>query len=312
MKAFTKTSYFLFGGLAAILLLGFILSGTFDLSLSQSVYDKSSVFGMVCASFGELFGWAMMAVFGSMAFRLAQQVEKKLFKALLVVFGIVVIGVSAYLVFADMNSSHNGFKEVSHIALRIALTALFEALIVFFSYKIINTKDTRKLLCAWVILMIAFYLGLAINFITKAIVMRPRFRLIANGYEGYGVNELFEPWYLAGSKGLAESVYPSEAVGSDDFKSFPSGHSFVSMSSLLFFYLPLLNEKVKDKPWVRYLVFAIFALYGLTIELARIRYGAHYLSDTTFGGLLALLCAFLIPFFGFKLAEKKGWLPQSA
>ena len=312
MKAFTKTSYFLFGGLAAILLLGFILSGTFDLSLSQSVYDKSSVFGMVCASFGELFGWAMMAVFGSMAFRLAQQVEKKLFKALLVVFGIVVIGVSAYLVFADMNSSHNGFKEVSHIVVRIALTAVFEALIVFFSFKIIDTKDTRKLLCAWIILMIAFYLGMAINFITKAIVMRPRFRLIADGYEGYTAAELFEPWYLAGGKGLAESVFPSDVVSSDDFKSFPSGHSFMSMSSLLFFYIPLLNEKVKDKPWVRYLVFAIFALYGLTVEFARIVYGAHYLSDTTLGGMLALLCAFLIPFFGFRLAEKKGWISQNA
>ncbi len=310
MKVFGKASYFLFGGLCAIIVALFVIGSVYDLQISQAIADTSSVFGMICASFGEVLGWAMMGVFGAMAFRLAQQVEKKLFKVLLIIFGAMVIGVSFYLIFADMNSSKNGFKEVSNIAVRLIIAAAIEALIVFLSFKAITTKDTKKLLCCWLVLMGAFYLGLAFNFIMKGIVMRPRFRLIRNGYETYTAAELFEPWYLSGGKGLAEQVYPSDVVGSDDFKSFPSGHSFVSMSSILLAFLPFLNDKAKDKAWVRHLIFVLCACYGLTIQFARIRYGAHYLSDTALGGFIALFFAFLVPFISFRVLDKKGVLKQ--
>ena len=312
MKAFAKKSYFIFGVITGILVGGLVAGSISDLQISQSLADTNSVFGLICASFGELFGWGMMGVFGAMAWRLAQQVEKKLFKVLLIIFGVLVVGVSFYLIFADMNSSHNGFKEISNIFVRLLIAAVLEAGVVFGSFKLITTKNTKLLLTVWIILMIAFYFGLAVNFITKGIIARPRYRLIAGGYEGYTASDLFENWYSCGGKGLAESVYPSSVVGSDDFKSFPSGHSFVSMSSILFFFVLMLNEKVKDKDWVRNLVLIGFACYGFLIEFARIRYGAHYLSDVSFGGLLAVLCCFFIPFFGFRFVEKKGFLVEKS
>lgn len=310
MKAFTKKSYFIFGVIFIILVSGLVAGSVSDLQISQSIADMNSVFGLICASFGEIFGWSMMGVFGAMAWRLAQQVEKKLFKILLIVFGTVVVGVSFFLIFADMNSSHNGFKEISNVYVRLLIAAVLEAGIVFGSFKIITTKNTKLLLSVWIVLMIAFYFGLAINFITKGIIARPRYRLIAGGYDSYTASDLFENRYNCGGKGLAEKVYPSSVVGSDDFKSFPSGHSFVSMSSILFFFVLLLNEKTKDKDRARNLVLISFACYGFLIEFARIRYGAHYLSDVSFGGLLALLCCFFIPFFGFKFVEKKGFLEE--
>lgn len=304
MKAFTKRSYFIFGILIALLVAGLIAGSFVDLKFSQSIADTSSVFGMICASFGELFGWGMTGVFGAMAFRLAKQSKKKIFKALLIIAGIVLIGSGAYLIFADMNSSHNGFKEVSHIAVRIVLTVLFQGGMTVGSFFIINTKDKKLLLTTWIILMIAFYLGLAINFITKGAIKRPRYYQIADGYDGYSALDLFENWYECGKVGLAESIIPN----GDGLKSFPSGHSFVSMMSVLMFYVLLLNEKVKEKAWARELVLVGFILYALLIEFARILYGAHFLSDTSSGGLLAAVCAFIIPLIGFKIAEKKGWI----
>ncbi len=82
MKALTKRLYFIFGTLIALLLTGLVASSFVDLKLSQAIADTDNMFGMICASFGELFGWGMTGVFGAMAFRLAQQSEKKIFKAI--------------------------------------------------------------------------------------------------------------------------------------------------------------------------------------------------------------------------------------
>ena len=306
MKIFSRNYCAVFGSIFLILVTGLIIGSIYDLQISLSIANQNSIFGMICASFGETFGWGMMAVFGTMAFRIAKKADKMVFKILLIAFGCLVIGVSFYLIFADMNSSHNGFKEISNLPLRLILSAVIVGVISFASYKIINTEDTKLLLCAWIILMIAYYIPLAINFITKSIVMRPRFRLISSGYETYSVFDLFEPWYKAGT-GIAQEVYPSNIINSDDFKSFPSGHSFVSMSSVLLSYLPLLNKRLKNEKWAMPLFLGVAALYGFTIEFARILYGAHYLSDTTFGGLLAVIFAFSIPFAGFKVVEKKKW-----
>ncbi len=188
-----------------ILVAGLIVGSVYDLQISIAIVNQDSVFGMVCASFGEIFGWGMMAVFGTMAFRIAKKLDKMIFKILLIAFGCLVIGVSFYLIFADMNSSHNGFKEISNLPLRLILSAIIVGAISFASYKMTNTEDTKLLLCAWIILMIAYYVPLAINFITKSIIMRPRFRLISNGYETYSVFDLFEPWYKAGT-GIAQKI----------------------------------------------------------------------------------------------------------
>ena len=311
MKLFTKSYYITFGIIIVILLTGLIVGSFYDLQISTAIVNQNSTFGMICASFGEIGGWGLMTIFGTMAFRLAQKVDKKIFKILLIIFGILVIGVSYYLIFADMNSSHNGFKEVSNLPVRLILTGLIVLAISFISYKVIDTDNFKFLLCMWIILMLAYYVPLAINFITKSIASRPRYRLIASGYNIYSAHDLFIPWFKSFNEGLAQRVYSSDIVNSDDFKSFPSGHSFVSMTSILISYLPLLNKKLKEKNWVRVLILVIAALYAFTIEFSRILYGAHYLSDTTIGGLLASIFACLMPFALFKVFQKKKVLIPS-
>lgn len=304
MKIFTKSYYSIFAVFFVVLLGGLITSCFYDLEVNIAVTNFDSKFGMICASFGQLPGWCMMGFFGVMAFKLSQQVERKLFKVLLIIFAVLVVGVSGYLIFGDMNSSHNGFKEISKLWVRILIAVILEAIIVFIGYKVIDTKDTKTLLRTWIILMIAYYLGLAIVFIMKEIWTRPRYRLIYNGYEGYTVYDLFKRWYEPG-RGIAGEIYPYEIVHSDDFKSFPSGHSYDSMTCILLSYIPLLNTKQKDKPWIRSLILGITGCYAMMIAFSRILYGAHYLSDVTFGGLVGVICAFVVPYFGFKIVNKK-------
>lgn len=305
MKIYKKSYFIIYVFAFVLLVIGLILGSIYDLNISKSIVNTGSTFGMICASFGEIPGWCMIGMFGVISIKSGIQINKKVYKILLIIFGVLLIGVNFYLMFADMNSSHNGFKEISNIWIRLLISFVIEALIVFIGFKVINTKNIKMLLWSLLILMLAFYIPLGITFITKSLVYRPRFRLICNGYEGYRVEELFKNWYDFKNK-FAQNVYPIDVVKSDEFKSFPSGHSFVSMSSVLLFYIPLLNEKIKNKEWIRYLILVICVLYGLLIEFSRVLYGAHYLSDVTIGGLLAIIFSFAIPFIGYNLLKKKN------
>ena len=308
MKIFTKTYCIIFIVLFALLVGGLVIGSIYDLQISKSIVNLNSTFGLICASFGEVLGWGVTAIIGVIAFKAGLKMDKTVFKVLLIILGVLIMGVAFYLIFADMNSSHNGFKEVSNIYVRLSLAALIDGIIITIGFIVINTDDKEMLLWSLLILLIAFYIPLAITFITKSIASRPRYRLIYNGYENYTVDELFKSWYSF--KNVAKDIYPTDIIESDEFKSFPSGHSFVSMSSILLSYIPSLNKKVKDKSWVRCLILVICSLYGLTIQLGRIIYGAHYLSDTTIGSLLAVFFSFFTPFIGFKILVKKDVIKE--
>jgi len=74
----------------------------------------------------------------------------------------------------------------------------------------------------------------------------------------------FTPWYL-----------PQGITG---FDSFPSGHA--AMGWMLLALLILLANK---KQWVKYSVFILISLWGVTLALSRVVIGAHYASDVLFG-----------------------------
>ncbi|MCR4556562.1 MAG: phosphatase PAP2 family protein, partial [Saccharofermentans sp.] len=112
---------------------------------------------------------------------------------------------------------------------------------------------------------------------------RPRYRLVVQGYEGTG----FIPWYIR-FNGAGELV---EKFGIDkgEFRSFPSGHSILSMSVIVI--LQMLSwsfEKLKDKRLVMSVLGFVFALM---IMGTRMMLGAHYLSDVSFGALICSVMA---------------------
>jgi membrane-associated phospholipid phosphatase len=89
----------------------------------------------------------------------------------------------------------------------------------------------------------------------------------------------FTPWYV-----------PQGMAASDDFKSFPSGHSFAAMLALWFALLPecVVGPGPTAKTWGRRL--ALLALtFGACTMLSRLLLGMHFLSDVTCGAALSLL-----------------------
>jgi membrane-associated phospholipid phosphatase len=85
----------------------------------------------------------------------------------------------------------------------------------------------------------------------------------------------FTPWYL-----------PQGVTG---FDSFPSGHAAMGWT-----LLPLLILFTNKKPWLKYSVFVIIFLWGVTLALSRVVIGAHYSSDVLFGSFFNIITYLLI------------------
>lgn len=77
MKIFKK-NYFIIYILTFILLICGLIAGSFyDLKISESIVNTGSIFGMICASFGEIPGWCMLGLFGVISIKSGMQVNKK-------------------------------------------------------------------------------------------------------------------------------------------------------------------------------------------------------------------------------------------
>ena len=99
----------------------------------------------------------------------------------------------------------------------------------------------------------------------------------------------FTPWYL-----------PQGITGSD---SFPSGHA--AMGWMLLALLILLANK---KQWVKYSVFNLISLWGVTLALSRVVIGAHYASDVLFGSFFIIITFLVSSKIHYRIDQQKSIL----
>ena len=102
----------------------------------------------------------------------------------------------------------------------------------------------------------------------------------------YGAKLIIMP-YTLNDKEIRPYVDFDKFDGKEEFKSFPSGHSCAVMCGLILgTTIPLMNKK-----WMKYqtLFFYIAFGWGLIVMFSRMLVGAHYLTDTCMGSLLAVV-----------------------
>jgi len=295
MKTRTKTYYFIYLAFLVVVLAGIIFGSFYDFKITSSLYDPSSNFGMIFASFGEMPSWILVGLLGVMGVKLFKLTEQKVQKVLFLIAGILLAIISAYRIFNSMDSQFNGLNWPVYVKIIVAI--LIEAVIFALGYKLINTEDKIMLLKISLLFITAFLLQTIILLIIKTFWQRPRYRLIYAGYESYTALDLFRNWYEPGA-GLARSLFTN--VHKDQFMSFPSGHTAGSMIGVLFFYLPLLNKKTVNSAKTRYIFLIVAFCFSAVVAFSRLVYGCHYLTDVSFGALLALTCSFVTPYFILK------------
>ena len=129
----------------------------------------------------------------------------------------------------------------------------------------------------------------------------PRFfavAALAAGVGGIG----FMPWFtpFEGSAQLAE-LYD---INADEFLSFPSGHSILSVSAM--YILPSfmwLFPKLKGK----YFPLALSGvMFGIIIMTTRMILGAHYLSDVSMGAIIAAVLGLVNTIIQQRISAKEA------
>ena len=247
-----------------LLFIYLVLMGIFafsDLNISLMLVNEGSVFAEVFDRIG-FFPMMILAAFAFII--LAFKSYKYLFLFLSILMHLVMV--LAYGYFA------NGIN---------IFIVLFAMILFYFEYKFasrIYIDYQEKAIIMAKSLIYFMLMAFLITTIAKVIWGRPRFRSMSDP-----INE-FMPWYILNPFGL-----------SDDFKSFPSGHTTQAAMIIGLLFFNDLTLIKKRRP-----LFIFICLWTLIVALSRVIAGAHFASDVLTGMMVTYSCYYFVRSYYFN------------
>lgn len=282
-----------------------VVTALWDLQINKALYFQDCFYAQYFAQLGELPTYLAAPVIGTIFFCQNWGKTKKnniffkvLFGAVVFAGWFVAFGVwlwGRFEVSSSFETSTKNFDIVYKVLGAAALT--FVTLLLGSRFP---ANVAKKLFWFAVFYCIVFAVPNVIIAIMKVIWARERFRVM------YAIGDFsgFTAWYLP--QGFAERSAAYEAIrnaadealghSGDAFKSFPSGHTCAASVSFALIILPdvmpkSFGGKKKKIFWI------VPIAYTALVALSRVMAGAHYLSDTLFGG-----------FIGFGVACLARWI----
>ena len=276
--------------IVAIILIGLTVWGSFcDYQIANQLYIgqqfSDNVFGIVFAFIGIIpvfVGWSFL---GASILCLAKKNVTNTAKRRLLIALSVLLFVLSFFYFCNtlMMVNSNAFEVHFLIAYPIGVLVILGAC--YLGYKLSKNSTNPDLLKKVVFLAFVSLLLMAIVRSTKGIMDRPRFRFVLSSLN----DNYFRNWWQSGSD-IKACVQLSAT--SDEFSSFPSGHSAYSMFAIFLF--PAFGDFIpkfrKHKP----LLFVAGFVWWTLTALSRLTVGAHYLTDVTIAGLVTLLAYVIV------------------
>ncbi len=253
-----------------ISLLGILFGSIFDFSLSSSIVNTSSLMGSIVESFGLSIVFFIVNVGGIFLFKGLKQFKKKNYTIigyiLLVVCFLVSVYYSAhYLQKSDNNVTLSFDTWIAYLFAFLLMGSFFA----FFFY-FIKEGDKKTMILIGSLLILSIVLQTLFINGMKYLNCRPRYRYLINDELNVS-KESFRSWW----------EFKPFTAKNDYHKSWPSGHT-ATVSVLLL--LPLISD------FLRYpikkgkvVLFSLSLAYVLFVAFYRIKCGAHFLSDVSFG-----------------------------
>ena len=264
----------------AVLLLLMIVGSIWDLPISKFLYPgRESSFGQFFAAFGELPAFLAMTSAGILLFVHRKRLRRS--------WNVLFIAASAVLVLGGVVLSiHEARDNVPAMPVWVAALVTVFAAALAGGLLLLATKGCQTKTLLRFILALAF-VSIGTMFLINVIKIpwgRPRMRLIlSTGNESY-----FQPWWKLGSGLKAKLI--AEGVASDEFRSFPSGHTGCAACGMLAILLPTVCKRLRGKERVCLIAGAVWTA---AVAFSRLMMGAHFLTDVTAATAITLGAAWL-------------------
>ena len=263
-----------------VAIVGIILGSFLDLNISKAIASSNSTIGLLLSAIGPTIGFAGVAVMGGGFIRFAIKGEYNIFlKILFLVLALACFGVSLYYP-AGEYFGINGFYGSTPEWVGYLIVILPELAAVVLGYFLFKECENKKMWIIFVIVIVLLVFALLVVIPTlKDIIHRPRYRLIV------ATDVEFHNWWEPCKN--YKDLITLYNTSSDNFKSYPSGHTAeASILLVTTLFLPLAGEKFKkyQKP----LFIASCCLIAI-VAFARILAAAHFLSDVSTGATVMVL-----------------------
>ena len=291
--------------LISVLTATFILTvfgAFFDLEIAKAVYFgeefSENPFGIIFAFIGLIptfVGWAFL---GASILPFVKTQEMRTGKKRALVTLSVLLFVLSFFYFCNtlMMVNDRAFSVPWYLAYPVGIAII--ALAAYGGYSLSKRSRREKLLEKLVFLAFVSIVTMIIIMATKGIMDRPRFRFVLEMQN----DAYFRSFWQRGSD-IKAGV--SNGSLSDEFSSFPSGHSAYSMFAIFIFpaladYSPKL-EKYKGA------LFALGFIWWVATAFSRLTVGAHYLTDVSLAGAVCIFSYSLVAAFKkIVLRERKN------
>jgi len=280
-------------------LVGIIAGSFLDLDISQKIADPNDGFAKFFEAFGETIGYALVPVSCTLIFMGLKDDRPLGLKILGWAFLVLGVAIPTYIQ-GNAAMSEYSFGLKAYVAYPISFVMM--ALSAMVTYFVAGFEDKAMLIRVGIVVIAAMLAQLAILYVLKQIGSRPRFRYLIDPTKNT-TGEIFREWWQFG-------INLKDFTKADDYhRSWPSGHTATASIALL---LPLLSlTKKKEVSMKEDLVLFLFGLaYTLIVAFARVRAGAHYLSDVSFALLIGASVDLLAVYIGFRPKKAKVEAPK--
>lgn len=234
-----------------------------DLQISNAVYNPTSKFGLIFEAIGE-FPAAVIATFCTVGLMLTRNKDKSVKYVLGTIGYIVILLLFSFMAAALPIKYFNGPNLLIPI---LAVLYIAASYFIAKKYSITNRDELRNAAIVGVLTFV--FVTISFNLI-KLGWGRERYRhMVATGSF-----DRFSMWFI-----------PQGKAASNEFMSFPSGHSSNAAIMIWITLIPTFITSLKDKKkW--FVGFA--ALWMIVVPISRVIVGAHFASDVTMGVTITL------------------------
>ena len=262
-----------------VAIIGIIFGSFFDFQISSAIASPTNGFGLTVSAILPTVGFAGVAVMGGGFIALI--IKGKYHIALKILFGVLAAACIGVAIFypAGEYFGINGFYKAAPDWVGYLIVLLPEAAATvggYFLFKDCQNKNMWIIFCAIIVLLLIALLAVIPTI--KDNMHRPRYRLISD--KPVDFHNWWEP--CKNYKDL-KALYD---IASDDFKSFPSGHTAeASIAFVCATFLPMAHKKYEK---YQLPVFIGACMLVFIVALARILAAAHFLSDVSWGATIIL------------------------